>query len=279
MSNSGEMEMPDDTQNRIQRALNDQKRKDLEEKYGARFSFDDSDAPPEIIGEWLDTVEEFERQFQAAGKTTVRAYAGNPDYAPPSSLPPGQIPRELRRLIDHLGAHAVAVHFDRTVPPAEAYRFIVEELFNMEIDDVRVAGMTHSFVYEDFHPDPEACATMFAGHFLYALFGRDTDACMRRTDRNELYSSSGRPVTHGEMRRALDAFVGGVAVFTGSDVTENGCSVEGDYATVLFAVSWTGLQIGTLRSLSASGMATIRMKRSGIAWNVLRVECPGWGPW
>jgi hypothetical protein len=273
------MEMPDETQDRIQRALNERKRKDLEEKYGARFSFNESDAPPEIIGEWLDTVEEFERQFQGAGKTTVRAYTGNPHYTPPSSLPPRQIPGELRRLIDHLGANAIAVHFDRTVPPEEAYRFIVEELFDMEIDDVRLAGMTHSFVYEDFHPDEGACATMFAGHFLYALFGRDTQGCVQRTDRDELYSSSGRPVTRDEMGQAIITFLSGVAVFTDSDVTERECTVEPGYASVQFAISWTGLEAGTLRALSASGTATIRMKRSGIGWNVVRVECPGWGPW
>ena len=272
--------MPDDTQDRIQRALNERKRKDLEEKYGARFSFNESDAPPEIIGEWLDTVEEFERQFQGAGKTTVRAYAGNPHCTPPSSLPPGEIPGELRRLIDHLGAHAIAVHFDRTVPPAEAYRFIIEELFDMEIDDVRIAGMTHSFVYEDFHPDEEACATMFAGHFLYALFGRDTQGCMQRTDRDELYSSSGRPVTRDEMRRAIITFLSGVARLHGFRCDGEGMyALNGGYASVQFALSWTGLEAGTLRALSASGTATLRMKRSGIGWNVVRVECPGWGPW
>ena len=120
---------------------------------------------------------------------------------------------------------------------------------------------------------------MFAGHFLYTLFGRDAEGCMQRTDRDELYSSSGRPVTRDEMRLAIEAFVAGVAVFTGSDVTERGCTVERGYASVRFAISWTGLQAGTLRSLSGSGTATIRMKRSGIAWNVVRVECPGWGPW
>ena len=84
--------MPDETQDRIQRALNERKRKDLEEKYGARFSFDESDAPPEIIGEWLDTVEEFERQFKTAGRTTVRAYAGNPPVVPPPlSIPHGSV--------------------------------------------------------------------------------------------------------------------------------------------------------------------------------------------
>jgi hypothetical protein len=271
--------MPDDTQDRIQRALNERKRKSLEEKYGARFSFDESDAPPEIIGEWLDTVEEFERQFQGAGKTTVRAYAGNPHCPPPSSLAPARIPRELRRLLDHLDANAIAVHFDRTVPPAEAYRFIVEELFNMEIDNVRVAGMTHSFAYEDFHPDNEACATMFAGHFLYALFGRDTEGCMQRTGKGDLFSSAGRNVTREEMRRAVEDFISGIAVFTGSDVSERGCTVENDRATVRFAISWTGLQAGTLRTVSASGGATVSMERSGIGWYVVRVECPGWGPW
>jgi len=271
--------MPNETQDRIQRALNERKRKDLEEKYGARFSFSESDAPPEIIGEWLDTVEEFERQFQGAAKTTVRAYAGNPRCTPPSLLSPPQVPGELRRLIDHLGAHAIAVQFDRTVPPAEAYRFIVEELFDMEIDDVRIAGMTHSFVYEDFHPDDGACATMFAGHFLYSLFGRDADGCMQRADRQELYSASGRPVTPAEMRQAIEAFTLGIAVFTGSDVTEQGCTVEGGYATVRFALSWTGLQAETFRSLSAEGTASVRLKRAGIGWNVVRVECPGWMSW
>jgi hypothetical protein len=271
--------MPDESQDRIQRALNEQKRKDLEERYGARFSFDESDAPPAIIGEWLDTVEEFERQFQSAGKTTVRAYAGNPQCIPPSSLGPGEIPGELRKLIDHLGAHAIAVHFDRTVPPAEAYRFIVEELFAMEIDDVRIAGMTHSFAYEDFHPDLAACATMFAGHFLYSLFTRDSEACVQRADREELYSATGRLITREAMRRALETFIARVAVFTGSDVTEKECTLQGDYATVRFAISWTGLEAGTLRSLSASGEAEIRMKRHGIAWNVVRAACPGWDPW
>lgn len=271
--------MPDDTEDRIQRALNERKRKSLEEKYGARFSFDESDAPPGIISEWLDTVEEFERQFQGAEKTTVRAYAGNPDCPPPASIPGARIPHELRRLIDHLEANAVAVHFDRTVPPAEAYRFIVEELFNMEIDNVHVAGMTHSFAYEDFHPDDEACATMFAGHFLYALFGRDAEGCMQRAGKGDLFSASGRTVTREELRRAVEAFISGIAVFTGSDVSEKGCTVEKDRAAVRFAISWTGLRAGTLRAVSASGTATVTLQRSGIGWYVVRVECPGWDPW
>ena len=271
--------MPDMRQDRIQRALNEAKRKELEEKYGARFSFDDADAPPEIIGEWLQTVEEFERRFQAAGKTTVRAYAGDPPAPPLASIPAASMIAELRRLLEHLSAHAIAVHFDRTVPAEEAYRFIVEELFAMEIDDVHLDGMTHNFVYGDFHPDDGACASMFAGRFLYSLFGRDVESCLRRIDGGALYSSSGRAVTPEEFGNAIGRFVSSVAVFTGSDVTERECTVRQREATVKFALSWSGLEAGTLRELHAAGIAIIHLRRDGLAWNVTRVECPGWAPW
>ena len=268
--------MPDMRQDRIQRALNEQKRKELEEKYGARFSFNDADAPPEIIGEWLQTVEEFERRFQSAGKTTVRAYAGDPATPPPSTIPAGKMIAELRRLLEHLSAHAIAVHFDRTVPAAEAYRFIVEELFEMEIDDVHLDGMTHNFVYSDFHPDEGACASMFAGRFLHSLFCRDIESCMRRIDGWELSTPSGRSVSREEFRQALERFVSSVAVFTSSDVTERECTITGRQAIVKFALSWSGLEAGTLGQLRASGIATLHLRRDGLAWNVTRIECPGW---
>ncbi|HTO92965.1 MAG TPA: hypothetical protein VMM80_01295 [Bacteroidota bacterium] len=271
--------MPDTRQDRIQRALNEQKRKELEEKYGARFSFNDTDAPPEIIGEWLQTVEEFERRFQTAGKTTVRAYAGNPPARPPSSIPAGRMLSELRNLLEHLSAHAIAVHFDRTVPAVEAYRFIVEELFEMEIDDIHLEGMTHNFVYGDFHPDESACASMFAGRFLYSLFSRDVKSCMRRIDVSGLCSPTGRNVTREEFRGAIERFISSVAVFTASDVTERECTVLKMCATVKFALSWSGLEAGTLRQLHAAGVATLDLKRDGLAWNVTRIECPGWMPW
>jgi len=139
--------------------------------------------------------------------------------------------------------------------------------------------MTHNFVYDDFHPDAAACASMFAGRFLYALFGRDVDACMRRIGGGPLYSQQGREVTRDEFRQAIARFVSSVAVFTASDVTENECSVDRQFARVKFALSWSGLEAGTLRHIRASGIATVHLRREGIAWYVIRVVCPGWTPW
>jgi len=35
------------------------------------------------------------------------------------------------------------------------YKFITEELFNEKIDDVRIEGMNHCFIYEEFYPNHE----------------------------------------------------------------------------------------------------------------------------
>jgi hypothetical protein len=50
----------------IQRALNEAKKQELREKYGAEFHARDGDIPPEVEGRWLREIEEFERQFEYA---------------------------------------------------------------------------------------------------------------------------------------------------------------------------------------------------------------------
>jgi len=35
------------------------------------------------------------------------------------------------------------------------YRFITEELFKEELDDIKIEGMTHHYIYEEFHPNHE----------------------------------------------------------------------------------------------------------------------------
>jgi hypothetical protein len=32
------------------------------------------------------------------------------------------------------------------------YRFLVTELLEEMMDDIRIPGMTHNFLYDDFHP-------------------------------------------------------------------------------------------------------------------------------
>lgn len=143
----------DDLPERAQRIVNDLKRKELEERYGAAFSSpDESEIPAEVEAQWLENIDEFERQFENAAQIPLREFIGSPSVRPLADIPPAELEAELNALLDLLAEHDVSVDFLREVDDAEAYRFITEELLDEEIDDIRVPGMVLHFIYEEFHP-------------------------------------------------------------------------------------------------------------------------------
>lgn len=260
----------------IQRALNEHKRRALEKRFGARCSFDDADVPPEIIGEWLDYIEEFETQYQGAGRTTVRAFIGSPQFPPSRSLPPADIPRELVRLLALLATNGIEVHMEHPLTAEEQYRFLTEELLDQEIDDIRVPGMTHNFLYGEIHADDRAEAVIEAGHFLHHLFDKNPGACARIAAEKSFSDPAGAPVTRYGLLRALEEFLGGIAAFTRYEMDDLSCVMEGETAVVAFQVTWEGLAAATMRPVSASGTATLRMRKSHPGWEVTGANIPGW---
>jgi hypothetical protein len=56
------------------------------------------------------------------------------------------------------------------------YRFITEELFDFEIDDISIDGMMWHFVYEEFHPNHDYDLRRYAREFTEDLLTRKWDA-------------------------------------------------------------------------------------------------------
>ena len=260
----------------IQRALNEQKRQALERRFGARCSFDDADVPPEIIGEWLDYIEEFETRYQGAGRTTVRAFIGSPLFPPLDSLPPSDLTGELFRLLALLSSNAIEVHFEKPLTAGDQYRFLTEELLEQEIDDIRIPGMTHNFLYGEIHADEAAGAVAVARYFLESLFRRDARACARVAAESGFAAPPGAPLTRADLARAIEKFLGGVVACTLSDIEEVSCVVDGDRGTATFRVAWDGWETPAMKPLSASGTAVLRLARSSTGWEVAGARIPGW---
>jgi hypothetical protein len=260
----------------IQRALNEQKRRALEQRFGALCSFDDTDVPPEIIGEWLDYIEEFETRYQGAGRTTVRAFIGSPLFPPRDCLSPSDLSRELFRLVGLLSSNAIEVHFDKPLSDAEQYRFLTEELFDQEIDDIRIPGMTHNFLYGEIRAVETAGAVAVARHFLESLFRRDAAACANAAAENGFISPSGIPLTRAALAQAIGEFLGGIAACTLYDIEELSCVIDGERGAATFRVAWDGWEAAAMKPLSASGMAVLRMTKSSSGWEVTGARVPGW---
>lgn len=117
------------------------------------FGKSDSNLPPEIEGQFLDYISDFENAFKNAKRITVYEKLGKPEFKPAKSLSDYELTAALNVLIELMQTHNMGLDVlcDYEDEDRLVYTFITSELFLSEIDDINVAGMITHFIYEDFH--------------------------------------------------------------------------------------------------------------------------------
>lgn len=266
-----------DREDRIQRALNESKKREIEDKYGASFSDGESKAPPEIESRFLRHVEEFELQYENAERVTVREFVGNPDFAKLDDIPADRLEEELETVLECLAEHNVAVAFLSDAPLGERYRFITEELLDTETDNITIEGMTHNFIYEEFHPNDQYDAKMFAESFLRFLLSEDVTYAVDALCKDELLDEAGKTTERTVVEESIRRLRGRVLMFDKKSIEPMDCNVEGDYASVSFNITWDALMADDSLRKTYSGIAHLRMKRSEYdGWDVVQAIVPGW---
>ncbi len=234
---------------RIQRALNQAKREELRQKYGAEFRSGSRAIPPEVESHWLHEIEEFERRFDQAPQVSVHHFVGDPPVRPLGVIRPDDLPAETNRLLEILRCNNIEICFGRDLSDGEMYRFITEEIFLQTIADLRIDGLTLTFLYEEFHPDPAREASWAAEDFLRAIFERNDSV--------------------------LPSLLGNIAAFLEWRADVITSTVDGGNACVRADVSWTGLDASSLHTAGASGDAVLHLRLQGGLWVVTAAELPG----
>ncbi len=267
----------DPDQNRIQRALNEQKKNELEKLYGARFSDTPNGIPPEAEGEWLDYVTEFERQFAENGQITVREFVGSPELRPLAAIPPEELPAATEALMELLFDNNIQVHFDREVSDAEVYRFVTEELFREKMDNIRIEQMMHTFVYDQFHPDEASRVRRDAEFFLNALFFRDRRMIWQMLSKKEVKDFAGKKCPAELFMLTLNEIYRKVESFTSHLMEVTSCDVDMPRAEVTASLTWAGIAADTKKPVGGSGTASVQFVQSPAGgWDVVGVTVPGW---
>jgi len=271
-------EPEDDFQDRIQRALNESKRQELQEKYGMDLESYHADLPPEVEEEWLDYIAEFERQFEYAEQIPVREIIGDPPITPLAEIDVEDVEAALDAVLDLLASHGIAVDFlyDDT-DEIEAYRFITEELLDEEMDDICIPGMVHHFIYEEFHPNDREDAKMWAEEFLHALFAKEDEMRMVSIGEDELYDSDGSAISLAQFKQNIEDFYSRYSVIMAFSLQPLDAQVDGDYATVDIDTTWESLDTALAQVVIHSGISKMRMKRSEYGgWDVIQANIVGW---
>lgn len=147
-----ETQMPEEYNIRTE---NDIKKLKLAAEHGLDLekSFTAPDLSPEAEGQFLDYIQQWEDQYAQRKMTTVGERLGNPTFTSVGDLSAEKVSPALENIIALLEEHNIKLDTLCEVNDVELYRFITEELLQVEMNDIMIPGMVHGFIYEEFHPN------------------------------------------------------------------------------------------------------------------------------
>jgi hypothetical protein len=119
------------------------------------FFVTDKDLPPDIEHMFLKNVQQWEQAYKNVKPIKVYDLIERPEYKTANMLNNEEVVVELDRMTEIMNEHNICLHTEGKYDPRIIYRFITEELFEHETDNMQLPGMTQNFTYEEFHPNHE----------------------------------------------------------------------------------------------------------------------------
>jgi hypothetical protein len=246
------------------RMENEFKKMKLMLEHGAHFSEFPGKTPldPAIENEFLKNIEEFEKNFHHADTILLYDFIERPDYTKVEDIPDDKIGAELDRIMAILNSNGIQLDTICDVEEREIYRFITEELFAHEMDNIRIKGMMSCFIYEEFHPNHDYdirnhCEDAISDYFRknhedHALF------FTREASESQWYNN---------FRDAFESFT--LHSFEITDVYINNIN-----ASVSFKIDFTGTIEGSAVQQRFVGPGSAQMLLEHDFWVIMMMELP-----
>ena len=116
---------------------------------------------------------QFHQKHDQSKMTTVYKVLGEPEYNHVHDLNDKEVSKELKRLMKLMDKKGIGLSVLADTPAREVYRFVTEELFKHEIEDVKLKGWMTQFIYEEFHPNAEYDIRTAVTYIIQYLFNKD----------------------------------------------------------------------------------------------------------
>jgi hypothetical protein len=142
----------------------------LSMEHGMQQMADTNSLSPEMENQWLKHVYAFEQQFRDAKPVKLYDYLGRPEYMKWETLTSEEVTEELKRIQSIMAVNDIALDCICFYDDAVIYKFITEELFLHEMDDMRIPGMVYHFIYEEFYPNHHYDLRRYVTDFLKSIF-------------------------------------------------------------------------------------------------------------
>lgn len=258
------------------------KKKELEEKYDAHFS-DKSSLTPEIENEWLNSIEEFEKQFQNAERITVFDYLKKPAFKKALELNEVELSAELDNLFQLLHNGNISLDTLSDVDDNELYRFITEELFEHEVDNMAIPGMTMCFIYEEFHPNSKLDIEQAFDHFLNGTMGKMKNIIgdgydMTYIDTENYKNANGVILNKELVSNKINNFLSSFDSFKiiSNEINELSIDEEKQKAQIHFTIDYNGIIEKSKEVFQFKGKGCFKLKPSEYGgWDIYHIDMPG----
>jgi hypothetical protein len=136
------------------RASNEVMKLKLQVEHGMRIQ-ESTELNPVVESQWLNYIYNYEKVCKDSSQLTVHEFVGSPLFLKSESLRDEEVQDELDRLLAIMENNSVQLNCLCSYEPRIMYRFITEEFFLHKMDAIRMDGMTHQFIYEEFHPNDD----------------------------------------------------------------------------------------------------------------------------
>lgn len=186
-------------------AKNELLRLKLELEHGMAHT-DNSSLTPEAENQWLNQVYNFEQRYKNCRKVKVYDFLGRPDFRKSDDLTGDAVSKALKRILSIMRKKSLFLDCCCAYEDAVLYKFITEELFEHEMDDMSVPGMRYHFTYEEFHPNHDYDLRRYSIDFIEGLLGRKWNPEFDTFQLSRKITFSGNVFDSSELSSIIEAF-------------------------------------------------------------------------
>jgi hypothetical protein len=262
---------------------NELKKKEMQKKYGAHFG-GNSDLPPDIENEWLNYIENFEEQFEDAKQITVYNRLGEPAFKAENELSDIQLANELERLYKIMAEKYISLDVLSEVDDRDIYRFITEELFQQEIDDMDLPGTWNCFIYEDFHPNARLDIENAIDDFFISTMNKSKDINndgydLLYIDTENYMNSSGKKIQKHEIEKKINNYLDAYDHFEiiDNEIVDIVINEEESNAKATLKLHYKAWIEKRKNYNEHKGIANFKLTPSKYGgWSIYSIDMPGW---
>lgn len=256
----------------------EEKKKLLKKKFGMEDFHSGGDLPPEIESQFLDHIMEFEKQFQKQNNTTVYKRIGSPDFIKPDKLQENQLSEELEKITKLMNENGIRLDTICEVDENEIYRFITEELFNQEIEDINIPGMMTTFIYEEFYPNHEYDIKENSEDVLNYILKPEKEFWEYiPIERYDFISEKGNIIKEEKLKKIIFNFKDSFTSFAIDklEFTSVSFDIKKQEGSIEFNISYTATPESGSENMKFEGKGRFHLKYEYEYWSVSGINIPG----